>query len=161
LLNLLTNKPCIPKEQLSNICNFDKTCLSLDGSNSNRRGQPEMVLYDPQFSLVRKATPKSALTTTMIMCSTAAGEALPPHLQFQTKAKTKDTMHLKYDVEEHIPIIWGKFGKEKVCPWPVTFGQNEKGSMDDKEFKKYLMNSIVPLYHCTLTPKIGQRSVSF
>jgi hypothetical protein len=55
-------------------------------------------------------------------------------------------MRLQYDVAEHIPIIWGKFGKKKVCPWPVTFGQNEKGSMDDEEFEKYLMNSIVPLY---------------
>jgi hypothetical protein len=30
-LNPLTNKPYIPKEQMSNICNFDETCLSLDG----------------------------------------------------------------------------------------------------------------------------------
>jgi hypothetical protein len=37
-LDPLTNKPYIPKEQLSNICNFDETCLSLDGSNSNRGG---------------------------------------------------------------------------------------------------------------------------
>ncbi len=132
----ITNKPYIPKEQLSNICNFDKTCLSLDGSNLNRRGQPEMVLYDPQFPLVGKPTSKSALTTTMIMGSTAAREALPPHLQFQTKAKTNNTMRLQYDVAEHMPIIWGKFGEDKVCSWPVTFGQNEKGGMDDEEFEK-------------------------
>ena len=30
--------------------------------------------------------------------------------------------------------------------WPVTFGSNEKGGMDNDEFEKYLMNSIVPLY---------------
>jgi hypothetical protein len=100
---------------------------------------------DP-LPLFGKATSKSALTTTMITGSTAAGEALPPHLQFQMKTKMNDTMRLQYDVAEHIPIIWGKFGKEKVCPWPVTFGQNEKGGMDDEEFKKYLMNLIVPLY---------------
>jgi hypothetical protein len=47
---------------------------------------------------------------------------------------------------EHMPSIWGKFGKDKVCLWPVTFGQNEKGGMDDEEFKKYLMNLVVPLY---------------
>jgi hypothetical protein len=62
------------------------------------------------------------------------------------KAKTNDTMRLQYDVAEHMPIIWGKFGKDKVCSWPVTFGQNEKGGMDDEEFEKYLMNLIVPLY---------------
>jgi hypothetical protein len=90
-LNPLTNKPYMPKEQLLNICNFDKTCLSLDDSNLNRRGRPEMVLYDPRFFLVGKATSKSALMSTMIMGSTAAGEALPPHLQFQTKVKMTDT----------------------------------------------------------------------
>ncbi len=45
--DLLTNKVHIPKEQLLNICNFDETCLSLDGGNSNCGGQLEMVLYDP------------------------------------------------------------------------------------------------------------------
>jgi hypothetical protein len=62
------------------------------------------------------------------------------------KAKTNDTMRLQYDVAEHLPSIWGKFGKDKVWSWPVTFGQNEMGGMDDEKFEKYLMNSIVPLY---------------
>ncbi len=43
----LTNKVHISKEQLLNICNFDETCLSLDGSNLNCGGQSGMVLYDP------------------------------------------------------------------------------------------------------------------
>jgi hypothetical protein len=38
------------------------------------------------------------------------------------------------------------FGEDKVCSWPVTFGQNEKGGMDDEEFEKYLLNLIMPLY---------------
>ena len=28
----------------------------------------------------------------------------------------------------------------------MTFGQYEKGGMDEDEFEKYLLNSIVPLY---------------
>ena len=78
---------------MQNIGNFDETCLSLDGSNNNRGGRPECVIYDPRFPLVGKATSKSALTTTMISGSTVAGEAYPPHLQFQTKVKTTDTEH--------------------------------------------------------------------
>ncbi len=73
-----TNKVTIPKEQLSNIVNFDKSCCSLDGSNSERGGRPEAVLYDPRFPHTGKATSKSTLTTTLITGSTAAGEALPP-----------------------------------------------------------------------------------
>jgi hypothetical protein len=103
-----TNKVTIPKEQLSNIANFDESCLSLDGSNSERGGWPKVVLYDPRFPHAGMATSKSALTTTLITGSTAAGEALPPHLQFQTKAKTADTMRIQYDVAEHIPSILGE-----------------------------------------------------
>ncbi len=28
----------------------------------------------------------------------------------------------------------------------MSFGQNEKGGMDNEEFKKYMLNSIVPLF---------------
>ena len=34
----ITKKVCIPEEQLTNIVNFDETCLSLDGSTQNRGG---------------------------------------------------------------------------------------------------------------------------
>ncbi len=155
--NPLKNKVHIPKEQLSNISNYDKTCLFFDGCNLNCRGRLEMVWYDPQFPQVGKAALKSALTTTMVTGSTAAREALPPYLQCQTKMKTKDMMHLQYDVAEHMPSIWGKFGKDKVCSWPVTFGQNEKGHMDDEGFKKYLLNLIVPLYNAKDRP--GKRVI--
>ena len=40
----------------------------------------------------------------------------------------------------------GRFGCDEERPWPVSFGQNEKRGMDDEEFEKYLMNSIVPLF---------------
>jgi hypothetical protein len=32
----ITNKVCIPEEQLINILNFDETCMSMDGSTQNR-----------------------------------------------------------------------------------------------------------------------------
>jgi hypothetical protein len=59
----ISSKVLIPEEQFKNIGNFDETCLSLDGSNNNRGGRPECVIYDPRFPLVGKATSKSALTT--------------------------------------------------------------------------------------------------
>ena len=108
--------------------------------------------------MVGKATSKSSLLTTMIVGSTVAGEALPPHIQFLTKAKNLEAMRLNFDVVEHVPQVLGWFGCEEERAWPVTFGQNEKGWMDDEEFEKYLMNSIVPLFphakdkngHCVL-----------
>ncbi len=69
------------------ILNLDETCLSLDGSNGNHGGRPTVTYYDVHFPQLGKAMSKSALTTTMITRSTAAGEPLPPHFQFQTSAQ--------------------------------------------------------------------------
>ena len=39
----------IPEEQLNNIVNIDETCLSLDGSQGNQGGRPEVSFYDPNL----------------------------------------------------------------------------------------------------------------
>jgi hypothetical protein len=65
-----------PDEMKARIINMDKTCLSLDGSNSNRGGHPTVTYYDVRFSQLGKATSKSALSTMMI--SSQLGH--PPHL---------------------------------------------------------------------------------
>ena len=141
-----TGKLHIPEDQLGLIGNFDETCLNLNGSSTNRGGCPEAFIYDPIFPLVGKTTCKTLLTSTLITGSTAAGEAFPPHIQYVTKAKTPETMRLDVDVAEHVPWVLGKFGCKEECTWPVSFGQNEKGGMDEEEFAKYLFNSIVPLF---------------
>ena len=48
----------------------------------------------------------------------------------------------------------GKFGfhKQKL---PVSLEMNEKNGMDEKEFAKYIMNTIVPLYP-NLAPEKGK-----
>ena len=87
------------------ICNFDKTCLLLDGSTINRGGRPEALIYDPGFPLVGKATCKSLLTSTLITGSTAAGEALVPgedlvpHMLALKKQELEAAMD-KFNLEE-------------------------------------------------------------
>lgn len=136
----------IPEEQLKNIVNFDETCLSLDGSEGNRGGRPVVVFYDPRFPQVGKGTSKSALTTTMITGSTAAGEALPPHFQFQTAAQTVERERIRRDCVAFMLGTKGKFGGDEEKVWPATYGLNEKGGMDTEEFEKYIKNSIIPLF---------------
>jgi hypothetical protein len=141
-----TGNIVISDKQLGLILNFDETCLNLDGSSTTRGGRPEALIYDPRFPMVGKATCKCSLTSTLITGSTAAGEVLPPHIQYMTKAKSKETMRLDFDVLEHAQQVIGKFGGDEERAWPVSFGQNEKGGMDEVEFEKYLLNSIVPLF---------------
>ena len=86
------------------------------------------------------------MTSTLITGSTAAGEVFPPHIQFQTKAKSKDTQRLNAHVIKYAQRVKGKFGCAEVRTWPITFGLNEKGGMDNEEFEKYIRGAILPLF---------------
>ena len=55
-------------------------------------------------------------------------------------------MKLQYDLMDHMPRVQGQFGCAEVRSWPITFGANEKGGIGSKEFEKFVMESIVPLY---------------
>ncbi|KAL7547200.1 hypothetical protein ACHAWF_012800 [Thalassiosira exigua] len=126
----------IPPEQMNNIINSDEMCLSLDGSEGVRGGQPEIVFFDPNLPNPGKDTSKSSKTTTIITGSTAAGEALPPHVhfQFQTDAKTDEGQRYRNEMIEWMLNVRGKYGGDAVKSWPCTFGMNAKGGMDDAEF---------------------------
>jgi len=100
----------IPNDQLARILNFDETCLSLDGSGSAAGGRPSAIFYNPKLPLVGRATSKSALTTTLITGSYAVGEAIPPHFQFSTSAKSADTMQVRLEMAEFFPNLPCKFG---------------------------------------------------
>ena len=76
----------------------------------------------------------------MITGSKAAGNPIPTHLQFQSKAKAKEAMmKLQYDVMDHMTRVQGQFGCGEVNLWPVMFVTNEKGGMKSEEFEKYVM----------------------
>jgi hypothetical protein len=97
-----------------------------------------------------KATNKDSLTSTLICGSNAAGEALPPHFQFQTKATSGDRERIRSEVFAFTPRVIGQFGTDSERAWDCTFGLNTKGGMDDREFELYIINSILPLYPNTL-----------
>ncbi len=82
----------------------------------------------------------------MITGSNAAGEAIPPHFQFMTSAQSEDTMQMRMDMAEYFPDILCNFGRETAQPTAISYGMNEKGGMDEIEFKKYIKNSILHLY---------------
>lgn len=48
----------IPEKQLKNFLYFDKTCLSLDGSQGNCGRRPEVIVYNAQLLQVGKSTSK-------------------------------------------------------------------------------------------------------
>ena len=136
----------IPKDQPQRILNVDEFLISMDGSKYRRGGRPSAVFHSPNLPLSGRPNGKSGITTTLITGSTAAGEVIPPHLQFSTKAKTTDKMRLRDELVKYYPNIHGKLGCEEVRIWPVSFGMNTKGETEDREFELYLLNTIFPLF---------------
>ena len=103
------NELYIPKEQLVDIVNIGKTCLYLDGIKGSRGVLPEVTLFDPIFPQLGKGMSKSSLPTIMITGINAAGEAIPPHFQFQTKAQTEETQQMRNELIEFMLYVRGKF----------------------------------------------------
>ena len=79
----------------------------------------------------------------MITGSTAAGEALPPHFQFQTSAKSDETQRIRIDVADLYKKVVMTLGTGKEHDLDCTFGLNMKGGMDQVEFEKYKMLSLI------------------
>lgn len=118
----------------------------MDGTEGRRGGRPEITLHDPRLPYNGKRSNKDSLTATLVCGSNAAGEALPPHFQFQTKATTEEGQRIRNKVFAHVVSVRGQFGHDEEKDFDVTFGLNTKGGMDDREFRLYVINSILPLY---------------
>ena len=123
-----------PDKMKARIINMDETCLSLDGSNSNRGGRPTVTYYDVRFSQLGKATSKSALSTTMISGSSAAGEAIPPHFQFQTSATSAEGEAIRIEMIRYLLNVKGIFGWETEQEFPsLTAGKCLSSNMDSQQ----------------------------
>ncbi len=68
-------------------------------------------------------------------------------------------MRLNFDIADHVPSIWAKFGYPEEKLFPVTFRANEKGGMDSDEFEKYVLGSIKPLFANAAKNRPGQRII--
>lgn len=131
---------------LSQILNMDETCISLDGSSGNRGGRPTVTFYDKRFPQLGKATSKSALTTTMISGSNAAGEPIAPHFQFQTSAQSDEAKAIRIECMRYMLDVRATFGHDNEQSFSVSVGLNNKGGMDDDEFFEYIKKSIMRMY---------------
>ncbi len=141
-----TGELIVAENTKKRILNMDETCLSLDRSNSNCGGHPTVTYYDFCFPQLGKATSKSALTTTMISGSTAVGEPLIPHFQFQTLALTAKAEAIRIEMICYMLDVRGAFGYEDEQSFPTVRGLNKKGGLDDDEFFEYLKKLIMKLY---------------
>jgi len=83
----------IPDSQLRRIINLDESNLSLDGSTATRGGRGGAAIWDTALPMIGQPVNKSNVSLTLITGSSAFGEPLPPHFQFQTKAQNTENMN--------------------------------------------------------------------
>ena len=103
--------------------NLDESCLSLNG-NERRGGRPSVVFYDPNLPNPEKTVSKSSDSLTFIGGSNALGEALPPHLQLSTSAKTSEREKIRLDIACHLLNVHGKWGMNRPVYKQATMGLN-------------------------------------
>ena len=118
----------------------------MDGRKGRRGVRPLVWFFNRGLPHYGRSASKSSITTTFITGRLAAGESLPPHFHFSTKAKERDRERIKIETVLYMKNNWGQFGTDLVQEWPPTIRMNEKGSMDDDEFEIYITNSIVLLF---------------
>ena len=111
-----------------------------------RGGRPKITVHDPRLPYNGKKLNKDSLTVTLICGSNAAGEALPPHFQFQMKAATDEGHRLHNEVFQYSSQTFGFFGNKVEQGYDPMFRLNTKGGMDDCEFEKYVLQLIKRLY---------------
>jgi hypothetical protein len=83
---------------------------------------------------------------TMISGSSAAGEAIPPHFQFQTSASSAEGEAIRIEMIRYFTAVKGIFGWGTEQEFPISFGLNSKGGMDDEEFFEYIKTSLMKLF---------------
>jgi len=132
--------------QKRRILNLDETDGSLDDTNGKRGGRKPMVFYAPDIGGGGTYANKSSYSPTIICGSNSAGEAIPPHFQLKTTAKTDSRERFNMSFLLHAHNVNVRFGHEERRLLPCTLGMNEKAGMNAEELDKYFHKSILPLY---------------
>jgi hypothetical protein len=132
--------------QLHRIVNIDESALNLDNGSEIPGGRPPTVLADPSLPSSGIATSKSSSTSTIITGSNAAGEPVPPHFEFPSKAQSDETTRINVEAIAMSHTVNAKFGHNSQRQVSCTFGASEKGGMNEVRFANYIKVNFMPLY---------------
>jgi hypothetical protein len=74
------------------------------------------------------------------------GRVNSPHFQFQTSATSAEGEAIRIEMVRFLLPVEGVFGWETKQEFPISFGLNSKGGMDDDEFFEYIQKTIMKLF---------------
>ena len=131
--------------QKRRIINIDKTNLSLDGSDGGRGGRPACSITIKHCQRPGTAQNKAGLSSSLMCGSNAAGEAMPLHVMFSSKAE-EENMAVKLSWIDGLPSVSGMFGHDEVKTFPASVTVNEKGGTDARVLRQVLMHYVVTFF---------------
>ena len=131
--------------QKRRIINIDETNLSLDGSDGGRGGRPACSITIKHCQRPGTAQNKAGLSSSLMCGSNAAGEAMPLHVMFSSKAE-EENMAVKLSWIDGLPSVSGMFGHDEVKTFPASVTVNEKGGTDARVLRQVLMHYVVTLF---------------
>lgn len=83
---------------------------SLDNTNGVRGGRPPMVFHTKGLAGGTQTANNGSHSPTIICGSNAAGEALPPHFQLKTLAKSDEDRRFSLHFAQRRKCVCGCFG---------------------------------------------------
>jgi hypothetical protein len=131
--------------QKRRIINIDETNLSLDGSDGGRGGRPACTITIKHCQRPGTAQNKVGLSSSLMCGSNAAGEAMPLHVMFSSKAE-EENMAVKLSWVAGLPTVSEQFGHDEVQTFPASVTVNEKGGTDARVLRQVLMHYMVTLF---------------
>ena len=127
---------------------LNESGLTLDG-NYSKSGRRSSTRFGPATKVLPQGadqTNKSSVCITIIAGSTAAGHPLPPHFQLKSVAED-DKKRIQTVFINGLPNVTGVYDTLGTSvDSPCSVNCNATAGMDAKEFRKYLEDSICPLY---------------
>ena len=109
--------------------------LSLDASSTRGGGRQSQVPVAVGVLGDGEAAPKSSDKVTVIYGMNYGNEAMPPYIQFPTKAKDVARYKLQLKLLTSLRQVKGKFGYPEERYFDTYLGMNPKGGMDKEAFK--------------------------
>jgi hypothetical protein len=132
--------------QCRRVINLDEMSLSLDSSSTRAGGRPASVPTAIGVHGDGDPAAKSGDKCTIIFGMNFASEAMPPFIQFPTKAKETSRYKLHSSLLASLRQVKGRFGYAGDRYFDTGIGMNPKGGMDKKSFYKYVTEFVCRLY---------------
>lgn len=127
------------------VINIDETDLSLDRTDGKATGRRPAVRNDRTLPTGNEVKNKSSDRATLLTGSNAAGEPIPPHVQFKSSAQAANQ---RVDISgwTHMRYVKGRFGYDQLQRFLPTVAMNEKGGMNAEALFDYFKNNLLRLY---------------